>query len=238
MAEIVDLEEIKIKLIQRLAPSGWSVKLRSFLQSQDFSNILQTLYNLRESGQRFTPPLKYMFRAFEECPLDHLKVVVLGQDPYPFFGVADGIAFSCSLTGKAQPSLKEILAAVNNTCYGGEPISKDVDLTRWSHQGVLMLNSALSCEINKPGSHTAIWKDFVAYVLDMLSLTSSGLVFILMGKTAQEFESLIGPQHYVFKTHHPAYATRTGSQWDCQDVFNKTNDILLKNNGESFQIDW
>jgi uracil DNA glycosylase len=72
----------------------------------------------------------------------------------------------------------------------------------------------------------------------MLSLTSSGLVFVLMGKQAQELESLIGQQHFVFKTYHPAYATRTGTDWDCDDVFNKVNEILLQNNGEDLQIKW
>lgn len=238
MADVVDLEEIKSRLIDKLKPSGWAHKLRSFVQSQDFSDILQKLYDLREAGHRFTPPLKHVFKAFEECPIDQLKVVVIGQDPYPFYGVADGIAFSCSITGKPQPSLKEILGAVNRTVYEDEQVSKDVDLTRWANQGVLLLNAALTCEINKPGSHTEIWKDFIAYVMDMLSLTSSGLVFILMGKTAQEFESIIGPQHYVFKTYHPAYAIHTGTQWDCQDVFNRVNVVLKQNNGESFQINW
>lgn len=238
MHQTVDLDEIKAKLLEKLKPSGWALKLRSFLLGKEFSDILNTLYELRESGERFTPPLKHVFRAFEECPLDKLKVVIIGQDPYPHLGVADGIAFSCSFTSKAQPSLREILREVNRTCYDDKPVSEDVDLKRWANQGVLLLNSALTCQINKSGSHTAIWKDFIAYVIDMLSLTSSGLVFILMGKQAQEFEGMIGAQHYVFKTHHPAYATYNHVDWECNNVFNEVNRILKQNNGESFQIEW
>lgn len=77
---MIDLEEIKIKLIEKLKPSGWAVKLKGFVQSSDFDKIFQTLYNLREDGKRFTPPLKLVFRAFEECPVDKLKVVIIGQD--------------------------------------------------------------------------------------------------------------------------------------------------------------
>ena len=106
MTEQINLEEIKLKLIERLQPSGWATRLRGFLQSSDFDKILETLYKMREDGKRFTPPLKYVFRAFEECPVDKLKVIMIGQDPYPQLNVADGLAFSCSLTQKPQPSLK------------------------------------------------------------------------------------------------------------------------------------
>ena len=234
----VDLEDIKNKLVDKVKPSGWALKLKGFIQSSEFDKILNTLYVEREAGKRFTPPLKYVFRAFEECPLKDLKVVVIGQDPYPYMGVADGVAVSCSLTAKPQPSLRHILKAVNESCYGGLPVSEDPDLVRWSNQGVLLLNSALTCEVDKPGTHVPIWNDFLMYLIDMLSLTSSGLVFILMGKQAQELEPVIGASHHILKTHHPAYAARTGTDWDCENVFNKTNEILKQSNGEEFQIRW
>jgi len=238
MAETVDLDVIRSKLVDKLRPSGWSVKLRGFIQGKEFSDIIEKLHELRQSGKRFTPPLKYVFRAFEECPIGELKVVIIGQDPYPHMGVADGIAFSCSLTDKPQPSLKEILKAVNNTCYPENHESMDPDLKRWANQGVLLLNYALTCEMEKPGTHYDVWKEFIIYLLDMLSLTHNGLIFILMGKKAEELESLIGPQHYVFKTTHPAYAIKKNISWECEDVFNKTNEILLKNNGPDYRIEW
>jgi len=80
MTEQINLEEIKLKLIDRLQASGWASKLRGFIQSSDFDKILETLYKLRESGKRFTPPLKNVFRAFEECPVNKLKVIIIGQD--------------------------------------------------------------------------------------------------------------------------------------------------------------
>ena len=238
MIQTVDLVEIKEKLIEKLRPSGWATKLKSYIQSSDFDKILLELYNLREDGKRFTPPLKQVFRAFEECPSENLKVIMIGQDPYPQIGVADGLAFSCGNTKKPQPSLKNIFEAVETTVYQEWPTHQDPDLTRWANQGVLLLNRALTCEIDKVGSHYDIWNDLLMYVLDILNFTSSGLIFVLLGAKAQELETLIGPNHYIIKASHPASAAYTKTTWDCNDLFNRVNDIIEKNNGKPFKIDW
>lgn len=238
MTQTVDLAEIKCKLIEKLTPSGWATKLRTFIQSTDFDRILEALLQERDTGKRFTPPLKYAFRAFEECPEKDLKIVMIGQDPYPHFGVADGIAFSCGLTGKPQPSLKNMFEAIEETVFQGYPSHQDPDLTRWSRQGVLLLNTALTTQVDKVGTHYDIWKDFIMYVLDMLSLTNSGLIFMLLGAKAQELESVIGQNHYILKASHPASAAYTKTVWDCNDIFNKANEILEKNNGPQYKIEW
>lgn len=238
MTNTINFEEIKSKLIDRLTPSGWSNKLRGFLLSDDFNKVLETLHSLREQGKRFTPPLKQVFRAFEECPIDKLKVVMIGQDPYPHFGVADGLAFSCSNTGKAQPSLKNIFEAIESTVHQDYPMHQDSDLTRWANQGVLLLNSALTCEIDKVGSHYNVWKDFIAYTMDILNFTNSGLIFVLMGKQAQELEGLIGEQHHIIKVSHPASAAYTKTTWECNDMFNVINKIITESNGKEFKIQW
>ena len=238
MTQTVDLIEIKEKLIEKLRPSGWATKLKSYIQSSDFDKILLELYNLREDGKRFTPPLKQVFRAFEECPVENLRVIMIGQDPYPQIGVADGLAFSCGNTKKPQPSLKNIFEAVETTVYQEWPTHQDPDLTRWANQGVLLLNRALTCEIDKVGSHYDIWNDLLMYVLDMLNFTNSGLIFVLLGAKAQELENIIGPNHYIIKASHPASAAYTKTTWDCNDLFNKVNEIISKNNGFEFTIDW
>lgn len=238
MTQTVDLEEIKLKLIERLKPSGWAVKLKSFVYSSEFDRILQTLYDEREAGKRFTPPLKQVFRAFEECPVSDLKIVMIGQDPYPHLGVADGIAFSCGNTMKPQPSLDQMLAAIDKTVYPGELVEHNPDLTRWANQGILMLNRALTCQVDKVGSHYDIWQDFIMYVIDMLSLTNSGLIFCLLGAKAQELESVISQSHYILKASHPASAAYTKSQWECNDLFNEANRIIEQNNGPQYLIHW
>jgi uracil-DNA glycosylase len=186
-----------------------------------------------ESGRRFTPALKQLFRAFEMCPLDKVKVVMIGQDPYPQPTVADGIAFSCGNTGKPEASLRYILNSIETTVpFEDKAVVDDTDrcdLSRWSKQGVLMLNGALTTEVTKTNKHTDIWKPFLEYAIDMLNFKQSGLVWVLMGKQAQSFEGIIGEHHKVFTTTHPAYAAYLRAhEWDCNDVFNKINSQLVE----------
>lgn len=234
----INLEEIKSKLIDMLRPTGWADKLKGFIHSSDFDLIIQQLIDAKENGKRFTPPLKYVFRAFQECPYDNIRVVIIGQDPYPQLGVADGLAFSCSLTGYVQPSLKYMFDAIEETVHQGFPTYQDPDLKRWANQGVLLLNSALTTEIGKPATQYDIWQPFLAYVLDIINSYNGSTVFVLMGKKAHEFEDLLGDQHHIFKVSHPASAAYTKSVWDCQDVFNKVNQVIEDLNGKEFKIKW
>jgi uracil-DNA glycosylase len=238
MEQTINLVEIKEKLIEKLKPSGWANKLKGFIQSSDFNKILETLYNEREDGKRFTPPLKDVFKAFEECPEKDLKIVFIGQDPYPQLGVADGMAFSCGVTMKPQPSLRNMFEAIEETVYQGFPTYQDPNLTRWANQGVLLLNTALTCQVDKIGSHYNIWNEFVMYVFDMLNFTNSGLIFVLLGAKAQELESIIGPNHYILKASHPASAAYTKTTWDCKNIFLRANEIIEANNGKTHTINW
>lgn len=236
----INVEEIKEKLIERLKVSGWAGKLKGFVHSSDFDMLLQRLVDAREDGKRFTPPLKHVFNAFEKCPYHDLRVVIIGQDPYPQLGVADGLAFSCSLTGTAQPSLKFILEAVQKTVPEEyqDPFP-DADLTRWAEQGVLLLNSALTTEIGKPATHYDIWEPFLAYVLDIINNYNNGMIFVLLGKKAQEFESILNEDmHHIIKVSHPASAAYTGSEWNCNDMFNRVNEIIENANGPEYCIRW
>lgn len=234
----INLEEIKEKLIEKLRPNGWADRLKGFIYSSDFEDLIQKLIDCKENGKRFTPPLKYVFRAFEECPYNNVRVVIIGQDPYPQLGVADGLAFSCSLTGAEQPSLKYIFNAIQSTVYPDEPLAQDPDLKRWADQGVLLLNSALTTEIGKPATQYDIWNPFLVYLLDILNYEHGSIIFILMGKKAQEFEDLLSSHHHIFEISHPASAAYSGQVWDCQDVFNKVNQIITDMNGPEFTIKW
>lgn len=235
--EKISTEQIRDKLIGKLVASGWASLLRAHLRSSDFMDIVDFLVRENQKGRRFTPALKQLFRAFEECPLDKTKVIMIGQDPYPQPLVADGVAFSCSNTKKPEASLRYILKAVEKTVSEEDRaiVEDDIkfDLSRWSQQGILMLNSALTTEVGKVGKHVEVWKPFMEYLIDTLNFQQSGLIWVLMGKQAQQYESLIGDHHYVIKSTHPAYAAyMKQNDWDCSDIFNKINLKLVENKQE------
>jgi uracil-DNA glycosylase len=139
---------------------------------------------------------------------------------------------------KPQPSLRNMFEAIEETVYQGFPTYQDPNLTRWANQGVLLLNTALTCQVDKIGSHYNIWNEFVMYVFDMLNFTNSGLIFVLLGAKAQELESIIGPNHYILKASHPASAAYTKTTWDCKNIFLRANEIIEANNGKTHTINW
>jgi len=237
MKSTINIEDIKNKLYNKLKPSGWGRILKSFIFSSDFENIIKELAKQASEGKRFTPTLKDLFRAFEECPYDKTKVVIVGQDPYPTPGVADGIAFSCKNTPNLQPSIRYILTAVNDTVYDGNATSSEKDLTRWANQGILLLNTALTTTLSKSGQHFKIWQPFTAYLFDWLNWHNSGIVYIYMGKKAEEWRDSVSDNNYKLIVSHPASAAYTKQQkWECNDVFNHTNKIMHKLYGE--KITW
>lgn len=230
----LDAAEVAQKMCNMLksSNSGWHDLLKGFLVSEDFVTIIKTLENLVNDDIRFTPPLRMIFRAFTECPLDKLKVIVVGQDPYPQLGVADGIAFSCGNTGKPEASLRYIHRAIAKTVNGNDN-TKDLsaDLVEWSRQGVLMLNTSLTTEVGKIGKHFAIWDPFVKYLIDMLNArsinTKKPIVWAFLGKKAQELEDLLDDSQIILKASHPASAAYAREKmWDCNDIFNKINSEL------------
>ena len=231
--EAVNLEDVKLKLYEKLKPSGWGDKLRTFILSSDFDNILNALLKDAKNGQRFTPQLKQIFRAFEMCYYNKLSIIMIGQDPYPQKDVADGIAFSCSNTSKVEASLRYILKEVEDTVYPEGGYRWDPDLKRWSSQGILLINSALTTTITKPGTHYAIWKPFMTFLLDMLNFSNPGLIYVFLGKKASEWATSVSDNNYKFVVTHPASAAYLHmDKWDSKDLFNSINKILYKNNGQ------
>lgn len=235
----VNIQEIKEKLYDKLKPSGWGDKLKSFILSEDFDKILLKLESEAIEGKRFVPQVKHMFSAFEKCPYDKLKVVMMGQDPYPYLGVPDGMAFSCSLRGKPEASLRYMFKEIEHTVYSedGRVMDTNPDLTRWSQQGVLLLNSALTTTVGKPGVHQIMWRPFMSFLFDILSWYNPGMIYVFLGKTAGQWADSIPDNCYKLFASHPASAAHTNAErWDSKNVFNEVNGILLKNNNE--KITW
>jgi len=232
----IDLQQVKHKIYERLIPSGWGDKLKTFILSQDFDRVLERLLADSTSGKKFTPKISQLFRAFEECPYDQLKVVSIGQDVYYQLGVADGIAFSCSNTGQIQASLEHIYNEIEKTVYPGEAYERTADLKRWSNQGVLLINTAFTTTVGKPGAHYDVWNPFLMFLLDILVWEKPGLIYAFFGKKAQELMELIPDNNAKLKVSHPASASYQKIEWDGEKIFARINEYSKRMFGK--EINW
>ncbi len=150
------------------------------------------------------PPASRIFAAFNACPFDRTKVVILGQDPYHGAGQANGLCFSVGPGTQMPPSLINIFKEVSADT--GAPYPDDGDLTRWANQGVLLLNATLTVEAGRAGSHQGRgWEEFTDEVIRRLSADHTGLVFILWGSYAIRKSALIDPtKHLILTSVHPS----------------------------------
>lgn len=181
------------------------------------------------------PPREKIFEAFKLTPFEKAKVVIIGQDPYHGEGEAHGLAFSVNNGIKIPPSLKNIYKEINAE-YGYE-IPNTGYLIKWAKQGVLMLNTVLTVEKDKPASHKAKgWEVFTDRVIEELNNSEQPLVFMLWGNYAKSKAQLINnPKHLILESAHPSpFSARNG--FFGNNHFKLANDFLEKNGIE--QIDW
>lgn len=232
----VNIKETQLKLYEKLKPSGWGDKLKTFILGEEFTKILTTLLRESSDGKHFTPKLKQVFRAFEECPYKELKIVVVGQDPYPWvidqITVADGIPFSCSNMKKDQPVLRYIFKEIEDTCYPGG-YSWDPDLKRWSNQGILLLNTALTTSVGKSGTHYLLWQPFIAFLFDIITFANPGLIYVFLGTKAKTWSVSVPDNNFKLYTTHPASAVIDNAvNWDSENLFNKVSELSLQHYGQ------
>lgn len=232
------LKEIQLKLYENLKPVGWGDKLKMFLLSEEFGQILATLYKNSQEGKRFTPILKNLFRAFTECPYQDLKVVMVNTEPYPLIEVADGIAFSCTNSTIELP-LVMMFDEIKRTVYPMEDYTPNRDLKCWSNQGILMLNTALTVEVNQPESHAELWQPFMDALFDMLAANNTGIVYVFYGAKTKHWHKHVDKNNYKFFPSHPAGAAYTADKsWDSGNLFNQINKIIMRDHGEKEKIKW
>jgi len=192
---------------------------------------------VREEYQKYKiyPPGGKIFNAFDSCPFDQVKVVILGQDPYHGPNQANGLAFSVSNGVPIPPSLKNIYKELKAD-LGVEPPGHG-NLERWAHQGVLLLNATLTVRRGAAGSHQGKgWELFTDAVLRILSERQQGLVFILWGAYAKRKGALIDrSKHYVIESAHPSPLSATSGFFGSRP-FSKAN-AYLESKGKK-PIDW
>lgn len=194
----------------------------------DKRSLEEVLNKLGPEYQRkpICPMQNKVFRAFELCPYDELKVVMLSQDPYPQKGVATGILFGNDeevTEENLSPSLKIVKEACINYEIPHNSIIFDQTLESWAKQGILMINSALTVEMNKVGSHVMLWRPFISSLLKNLSNTNTAIVYVLFGRQAQTFKPYIGKFNHIIEVEHPAYFARTNIKMPSELFRNVSN---------------
>ncbi len=218
-------------------PNDWQMALQSFTESEEAKKLQTFVSDLSKafkSGEVY-PQRSQLFYAFELSPFKETKVVILGQDPYHGEGQAHGLAFSVPAGMKIPPSLRNIYKELEEDCSVKTPTHGD--LSSWAKQGILLLNTVLTVEKSKAGSHQKKgWEAFTDEVIKVISRKRENVVFILWGSPAQKKQKLIDAnKHHIIESVHPSplssYRGFFGSR-----PFSKTN-LFLKSTQQKL-IDW
>lgn len=219
---------------EKIMTPEWTRILTPLLRSKNTQELMGTITELYNTSQ-VCPPKADVFKAFRFTDFPKVRVVILGQDPYPDGKSACGLAFANSLGRQGMSaSLKRIYQQLPS-----QGIGTAKDLFRWTKQGVLLLNTALTVEQGNAGSHAKLWNEFTTGVIKAISENSSGIIFMLWGSHAQAYSKIINENlHYILMAEHPVAGAYKGLPWDSQECFTKANEILLKNHGLDALIDW
>lgn len=211
--------------------------LGDWIKVMDTNLLDETLLSLSKLPKVLPNKLSIIFRAFHLCSLHDCKIVIIGQDPYYQKDTATGIAFANNVNTEdslLSPSLEKIKESLEDLY--GKNISRNFDpsLEDWENQGILLLNSALTVEQNKPSSHIVIWYKFIHAFVKQLSLYEPGLIYVLLGTEAKTFKKDIVSGD-IITGNHPSYYARIDKRMP-YDIFQKTNKLMsLKYNK---QINW
>jgi uracil-DNA glycosylase len=182
---------------------SWKSRLSAEFSKTYFSELIQFVRTEYATATVF-PPGKEIFRAFDVCRFQDVRVVIIGQDPYHGPGQANGLCFSVRDGVKPPPSLVNIFKEIKNDL--GKPIPASGDLERWAQQGVLLLNATLTVRASSPGSHqNKGWEQFTDAVIELISSQKEHVVFLLWGAYAQKKGAVIDrSRHCVLMSAHPS----------------------------------
>ena len=211
--------------------SSWKEGLKEEFSKEYFGELVKFVKD-EYKGKAVYPPPKAIFRAFDSCPLDNVKVVILGQDPYHGARQANGLCFAVNKGVVLPPSLVNIYKEIEGDL--GVRMPKDVGtLEDWAEQGVLLLNATLTVRASCAGSHQGKgWEEFTDKVIELLSEEREGIVFMLWGKYAQNKGAVINPKkHLVLCAPHPSPLSAHAGFFGCKH-FSKANEYLTAHGKE------
>ncbi|MDR2145118.1 MAG: uracil-DNA glycosylase [Tannerella sp.] len=204
----------------------WKACLNEEFQKSYFIQLTDFVRN-DYKAETIYPPASLIFNAFNLCPFDKVKVVLLGQDPYHEPGQAHGLCFSVRAGVPFPPSLRNIFKEIHDDL--GKPVPQSGDLTRWAEQGVLLLNATLTVKAHYAGSHQGKgWETFTDAVIRKLTSERKNLVYILWGSYAQRKGEMIdSTQNLVLQSPHPSPLSASRGFFGNKH-FSKANDYLEK----------
>ncbi|MFK7914079.1 MAG: uracil-DNA glycosylase [Pseudomonadales bacterium] len=218
---------------------SWKSRLASEFEAPYMKSLRSFLQTQKQAGRTIYPPGEQMFAALDLTPFERVKVVIIGQDPYHGSGQAHGLSFSVPSGVPQPPSLLNICKEINQDLGGGQRhINKSQGcLLPWAEQGVLLLNSVLTVEHSRAGSHQGQgWETFTDRIVQCLSEQREGLVFLLWGAYAQKKGAIVDRQrHLVLTAPHPSPLSAHRGFFGCQH-FSQTN-AYLEAAGHA-AIDW
>jgi uracil-DNA glycosylase len=213
---------------------GWKSKLRTEFEKEYFVRLTDFVKNEYRITTIY-PQGALIFNAFDICPFEKVKAVIIGQDPYHGPGQAHGLCFSVREGVEFPPSLINIFKEIESDLGIPEPSSGN--LTRWARQGVLLLNATLTVRAHQAGSHQKKgWEEFTDYVIRVLNDQKNNIVFFLWGAYAQKKgESIDRTRHLVLESVHPSPLSASKGFFGNKH-FSRCNDYLIRNGIEP--VDW
>ena len=219
-------EQQLAKLNKVQLDESWKYGLSEFLLSPKMDELKAFLVEEKKADKIIYPPNHLIFNALNTTPLDRVKVVILGQDPYHGPNQAHGLSFSVQKGVALPPSLRNIFHELHADVGVERP--KHGDLTHWAEQGVLLLNAVLTVEAGQPTSHQKRgWEEFTDHVIDVLNEQREHIVFILWGAYAQRKGQRINQdKHLVLKAAHPSPLAANRGGFFGGKVFSKSNNYL------------
>lgn len=227
----------KLQKIQTIsgAMKTWNEFLEQEKNKKYYTELQLSLVSERQNYQIF-PKEEDVFAAFVLTPLEKVKVVILGQDPYHGLGQAHGLSFSVQPGVEQPPSLKNIFKELNSDLGIKPPPHNYGNLVSWAQQGVLLLNSTLTVRQGQPNSHAKIgWQKFTNNAIRLLNDQTNPIVFVLWGNFSREKKSLItNESHFIIESAHPSPFSCT--KFFGSKPFSKTNNFLISKNIST--IDW
>jgi len=221
-------------MAQTVTDKKWRSLLSKEFSKAYYKNIEKQVAAQRALGEVY-PPVDEVFAAFNCCPLDKIKIVIIGQDPYFNPGQAEGLCFSVKKGVKVPPSLNRIYKVIQKNIPSFK-IPKHGSLKEWAERGVLMLNATLTVNKGDANSHAKFgWQDFTTEVMNILNRETTGLIYLLWGSFAQKKGKVIDKKkHHVLEAAHPS--PMGGSTWNDCKHFSQVNEILKKEGKEL--MDW